>query len=105
MEAEAFAFLAVHPHLAAHQAHQAFANRQAETGAAELAGDRTVGLRGGLKETAETIARNPDAGIADGDVEIVRRWGGRVGGSSDRGLRGEADQDLARGSELDGVAD
>ena len=62
---------ALHPHRAAHQLGQALADREAEAGAAVLARGRRVELAELLEQAVGAIGRDADAGVADGDVQLV----------------------------------
>src|SRR5205809_4626153 len=62
---------AFHPDVASHQGAQAFADRQAETGASIFAGGGGVHLVKRLKETIEPVFRNSDPGVAHGEVYLA----------------------------------
>src|SRR5882672_10909396 len=57
-------------HLAAHELHQAFANSQAETGAAIFARGGSLHLTKRLKELVQLLRANPDARVADGESYV-----------------------------------
>ena len=64
VEAAAAALRAVQPQPAAHQAHQALADRQAQPGAAEAARGRGLGLREAAEDALLILGRDADARIA-----------------------------------------
>ncbi|MCY1349030.1 hypothetical protein D9M69_352000 [compost metagenome] len=68
-ELAALAKPAVHPDAAAHRLGQALADRQAEPGAAVLAGDRAVGLLEGLEQPALLFGTEADAGVAHAEIQ------------------------------------
>ena len=90
----AFAFLALDGQRAAYELHQGARNGQAQTCAAELAGDAAVGLPKRFEDGFQFILWNADAGVCNGNEH-----------SAIRSLRGGHPQrDTAFACELDGVA-
>jgi hypothetical protein len=82
--------------LAAHELHQALADRQAEAGAAVLAGGRVVGLFEAVEQAAQLFLAQADAGIADAAFD---------GHAAFHLVKlAQPDQDLALLGELHGVA-
>ena len=61
--------LALHPDRTAHQLGQAAHDRQAQAGAAVLAGHRTVGLAEGLEQMGQPVGRNADARVRDRELQ------------------------------------
>ena len=61
--------VALEPHPAAHQRHEARGDRQAEAGAAELPRRSILGLREGVEDRLLLLARDADAGVGDADVQ------------------------------------
>ncbi len=55
---------AFHPHLAAHQFDQAFADGQAKAGAAVLPCGRSIRLAERFEQPRQTVDRNSNAGVA-----------------------------------------
>src|SRR5712692_6898772 len=96
-ERAALSRLAVHPDLAAHQLHEAPADGETESGPAELARGRAIGLAEWLEQARSGLGGNSDAAITHGNaqLDIVR---GLVR-DFDRGHH------LAALRELDGVSD
>jgi hypothetical protein len=68
---------------AAHELGEAFADHETETGAAEAAGGRGVGLDEGLEESGLDGARDADAGIGDGEVKERRTESGALRASAE----------------------
>jgi hypothetical protein len=62
-EGAALARFAFHADFAAHHLRQVARDRQPETGAAELAGGRHIGLLEGLEQAWNLVSRDADAGI------------------------------------------
>ncbi|EGY00822.1 hypothetical protein AZA_89199 [Nitrospirillum viridazoti Y2] len=91
---------ALHPYAAPHQLHQLAADGQAQAGAAEAAGDGTVGLLEHLEQPARLRRVDADAGVLHGDAQAPRlfRQGGRVAQQLD------VHRHRALGRELDSVA-
>ncbi|OEZ97550.1 hypothetical protein DUGA2_58890 [Duganella sp. HH101] len=87
---------AVDPQLAAHQAHQPLADRQAEAGAAEAPRGRAFGLRERIEDAALLLRVDADAGVAHREVQPHLH---RVGI-----LQLDAHHHRAALGELDGVA-
>ena len=83
--------LALDANRSSHQLDEPFADRQAQSGPAEPARGRRVGLREAVKQLADLRRREPDAGVDHRKTE--------------RGLAGAAhdDADLARFRELERV--
>ena len=83
--------------LSAHQFDQAFADRQAQPGAAEAPGDAGVGLDEGLEEARGLFLADTDAGVAHRNAQ--QHFGLALFDAID------ADGDVARFGELDRVGD
>ena len=66
-----------------HQRHQALADRQAQPGATEAAGDAGIGLGEGLKQTGEGGRAHADAGVPH--LKAQAPAGGRGGGEGHSG--------------------
>ena len=83
--------------IAAHQFDEAFADGQAEPGAAEFTSGGGIDLGEAFEETVDAIGRDADAGVLDGESEnnavLVAAF------------EGGADGDGAGGSEFQGVVD
>ena len=79
MERRPLALLALHPHRAAHQLDDALRDREAEPGAAVAARGRCVDLAERLEQPVHPILRDPDAGVADGEVQAMLSAAGRLG--------------------------
>src|SRR5690606_10176809 len=94
--------LADGPHGAAEHLGEALADRKAEAGAAEAAGGRAVELAEALEQAIHAVGADADAGVLDGELELVARRTVRLTGGRG-GADGEAD--VAVGGELDGVAE
>ena len=115
MERGAFAGIALDPDLAAHQFGQAFADRQAQAGAAVVAGGGGIHLLEGLEQPVLPVQRDADAGVAHREMQqpLLRVADetrcparGRTGCCAGRAPRpGDFDDHLALVGELDGVAD
>src|SRR5579872_1592579 len=97
--------MGIHADRTTHELNQAFRDREAEPGAAELSGGRTVALREWLKQPGGRVLTEPDPTVLDGkfqnDVLVVRAE--QLGFDRDVPLRGELDgvagqidQDLAQ---------
>ncbi len=82
---------------AAHQFDQALADRQAEAGAAKLAGGRGVTLEEGREQAGDHGRRHADAGVADRNLQALF--------VVVQGPAGEMDADAADRGEFDGIAD
>ena len=63
--------LALDPHRPAHHLAQALADREAQTGATIAAGRRGVHLAEGLEEPVDSLLRDADARVPDGEVQLV----------------------------------
>src|SRR5207245_404172 len=110
VEGRALAGLALGPDPPAHQLAQALADGEPEARAAVSAGRRGVDLAEDLEQTVEPSGGNTDAGVADGEVNLMARavhLASRHGdpdvtrrGEPDR-VAEEVDEDLA---EMPGVA-
>jgi hypothetical protein len=61
---------AIEAELSAHQLGEAAADREAEARAAEAASRRAVGLGEGDKQPPGLLARDPNAGVADGELDL-----------------------------------
>ena len=94
---------------AAHQRHQPRRDRQPQPGPLVPARRRVVPLLEGLEDLLLLLARDADAGVADREVQHLRRprFGHRRVGLRGRVLDAglDPDDDLALLGELDGVAD
>ena len=64
MEGRAFLRHALDPHFTAHDFNQMLADGQAETGASETAGGRSIGLAERFEQAGQAIHWNADAGVA-----------------------------------------
>ena len=96
-ESAALPGFAAHPDVAAHQASQPMTNGQPQTGTAEGARGRAVGLLEGIEEPWQHIGSNADPTVLNLETQEQRtRVVFRHGGAND---------DLALLGELDGVAD
>ena len=73
VEGGALALDALHPHRAAHQLGETLADGEAEAGAAVLARRRRVELAELLEQLVRPVGRDADAGVAHGEVDLVRR--------------------------------
>ncbi len=96
-ERAALAENALHRDLTAHQLDELPADRQAQSGAAEAPGGRTVGLGKRPEQLADLLRRHADPGVGDLDLQPQP-----VGLVADRR---EPHDDLAGLGELEGVAD
>ena len=94
---------ALGPHGAAEHLGEALADREAEAGAAVLAGGRVVDLAKRLEQAVHAVGADADAGVGDRELQLVARGGVAVALGELAGADG--DGDLAAGGELDGVAD
>ena len=103
LKCRAVAGCTLRPHLAAHQFHEATADGQTQSSAAEMSRGGGVRLHEWTEQLGEAFWRNADAGVAHREMKLPRRRGilriFRRGGDFD--LRG----DLAPVSELHSVAD
>ncbi len=97
MEGAPLPLLALDPDAAAHHLDDARADGEAEAGASEFTGRRSVGLAEGLEDQALLRLGDADAGVAHREVEH-----GAVGLEL---VGADADDDLARAGELHRVAD
>ena len=96
MEAAAATDFAVQPQFAAHQAHQAPADRQAQAGTTEAARGRGFGLREAAEDVLLVFRRNADARIAHRHVQRHRCGAARH--------HRHRHHHLAAGGELDRIA-
>src|SRR5712692_5515704 len=96
-ERAALSRLAVHPDLAAHQLHEAPADGETESGPAELARGRAVGLAEWLEQARSGLGRNSDAAITHGNAQLD------IVGALLRHF--DRNHHLAALRELDGVSD
>ena len=114
MEGGAFAGIALDPDLAAHQLGQAFADGQAQPGAAVVASGGGIHLLERFEEAVLPVQRDADAGVAHGEMEqpLFRVAEKSVSCSWPNGMLrapcaggGDFDDDFALVGELHGVAD
>lgn len=110
MESRTLAGFAFDPDSARHEFDQAFTDRQAQTGTAEMTSGRGIHLAERLEEAVLLVGGDAQAGVADADVQGCR--GSREGlarfMAADGGLgafAGDVDGDLAPFGELHRVAD
>ena len=78
-EGRALLLLALDRDRAAHQLHEALRDGEAEAGAAEAARRRGVDLAERREEHVHPVGRDPDARVADGELDLVRAAAGRRG--------------------------
>ena len=97
MEGGADALAAGDADIAVHHFRQAFAQRQPEAGAAELAAHRGIGLGKGLEQPGDAFLGQADARVLDVDVQTGTCFGS--------GMDTDAQFDLAGGGELDGIGE
>jgi hypothetical protein len=95
-EGRAFLLLALDRDRPAHQVHESFRDRKAETGATELPRRRRVYLAERGEEPVHPVGRDPDTGIADCELDSERARARLLGVHEHEDLAGLGELDRVR---------